>query len=179
MYPSSTVPVRVEDLGAGSPLNRLFNEFFMLNKNVLAVAINYRDEGYMQYANQQIAVFSKNHRTKYGESLAKALTEFLKREPFKVLTFEKTSPEFVFFQTFWQLHKKYINGENFVRSDEYWSKMVKEAGGVHKQYKKHIEPEHKADTGPDYCSKILTAFLDEIERRDREEKTAAGGCAYA
>lgn len=166
-------PVRVENLGPGSPLNKLFNDFFVLNKNVMATPVNYRDEGFWKYANQQITSFTQNNQTVYGRALAEAFANFLKKEPFKVLSFDKTSAEFGFFQRFWQLHKKYINGETFqcIRSDKYWEFIEKEVNEIYMQYKESMEAV--------YCVKILSSFLDELERRDREEKGSGGQFAHA
>ena len=81
----------------------------------------------------------------------------------KIETFDNKSPLFQIFRVFWNLQKKYFNGDaNHERGDAYWEELLREAALFPKKYDESYH---------DFIHALLWAFLDEIERRGKAENT--------
>lgn len=63
-----------------------------------------------------------------------------------------TIPEFDMFQDIWNFLKKYHDIED---TEEYWEKVVKESAAICAKHNNYSE----------YCSQIIMATVEELERR--------------
>lgn len=157
------IPVNMESLQAGSPLNNLFNHFFLLNKTVLSIPVSERDGLFAEYAYQQAILFYRDCYTEYAKELATVFKDFVKKYPSAQMSFEKETIEFCFFERFWLLHQKFVNGDrDHFRNDEYWEMVCRETSAIHEQYKQFL--------GKEYTAGILSAFLNELARKEKDEK---------
>lgn len=81
------IKVRWEDLSTDSPMNRLFNDFFRLNKRVLGIPNECRDANFSRYAYEQALSFYQMHHIRYGKALAESFIKLTKTFPKMVRTF--------------------------------------------------------------------------------------------
>lgn len=72
------------------------------------------------------------------------------------------TPFFEMHRDYWHIVSKYLNGDvNRQRPDSYWEKVVEEAGTFTKKY------------SGKYSQQLMLTFLDELERRDKTERSIA------
>ena len=164
------IKAKWEDLSTGSPMNRLFNDFFRLNKHVLGIPNECRDANFSRYAYEQALSFYQMHHIRYGKALAESFINLTKTFPKMVRTFEKDSKEFQLFQVFWDLHRKYVNGdERQLRSDDYWELIVKEVSDITNKYH-YVFCDDICEPIGNYVTAILMDFMEELEQRSKEER---------
>lgn len=143
-----------EELNKGSVFHTMFNSFYNLNQ-VLVTG---------QYAGFQesIIAFCNTFNTYYAKDLANELNKEVKR-CYDLQMIVNQEYLQAMFQRFWQINKGFLNGDsNQCRSDEYWEILMGHAETFYKEFKNP------------YACRLMSSFLDEVERRDHYERDCLG-----